>query len=257
MLSGIGPTNHLQELGIPVVKDLPGVGQNLRDHPKVYVTWRVNEAYSGPPGPARGGFSLRFTAPDSQLRNDLSIGMSAFVTERIGGDEYPVGDAETNLPDTNRIEMMIALLLPLSSGEMRLASADPNTQPILDYNYLSQPADLERLRWGVRTALMLSQTAELSPLFGERLSPTDADLESDQALDQWLMREAITYSHICGTCKMGPDSDPLAVVDQVGLVYGLDGLRVVDASIMPNLVRAPINPTVLAIGERSSDLMRR
>ncbi len=257
MLSGVGPENHLQELGIPVVRDLPGVGQNLRDHPKVYVTWRVNEAYSGPPGPARGGFSLRFTAPDSQRRNDLSVGMSAFVTERIGGNEYPVGNADTNLPDTNRMEMMIALLLPLSSGEMRLASADPNAQPILDYNYLSEPADLERLRWGVRTALMLSQTAELSPLFGERLSPTDADLESDRTLDQWLMREAITYSHICGTCKMGPDSDPLAVVDQEGRLYGLEGLRVVDASIMPNLVRAPINPTVLAIGERISDLMRR
>ena len=71
------------------------------------------------------------------------------------------------------------------------------------------------------------------------------------------MREAVTYSHICGTCKMGPASESMAVVDQEGSVYGLDGLRVVDASIMPDLVRAPINPTVLAIGERISDLMRR
>ena len=104
---------------------------------------------------------------------------------------------------------------------------------------------------------MLSKTADLSPLFGERLAPTDAELDSDEALNQWLMREAVTYSHICGICKMGPASDPMAVVDQEGNVYGLDGLRVVDASIMPTLVRAPINPTVLAIGERISDLMRR
>ena len=255
MLSGVGPASHLQEVGIPVVKDLPGVGQNLRDHPKVYLTWRVNEAYSGPPGPARGGFSLRFTAPDSQLRNDLSISMSAFVTERIGGDN-PGGYIKTNPPDTSRIEMMLALLLPRSSGEMRLVSDDPNAQPMLDYNYLSEPSDRERLRWGLRTALMLSKTAGLSPLFGERLAPTDSDLDSDEALDNWLMREAVTYSHICGTCKMGPASDPMAVVDQDGRVYGLDGLRVVDASIMPNLVRAPINPTVLAIGERISDLMQ-
>ena len=256
MLSGVGPEDHLKELGIPVVRDLPGVGQNLRDHPKVYVTWRVNEAYSGPPGPARGGFSLRFTAPDSQRRNDLSVSMSAFVTERISGNHPGVG-TETNLPDASRIEMMIALLLPLSSGELKLASAEPEVQPILDYNYLAEPSDLERLRWGVRTALMLSKTADLSPLFGERLVPSDADLDSDKALDNWLMREAVTYSHICGTCKMGPASEPMAVVDQEGRVYGLGGLRVVDASIMPDLVRAPINPTVLAIGERISDLMRR
>jgi choline dehydrogenase len=255
MLSGVGPEDHLRELGIPVVRDSPGVGQNLRDHPKVYLTWRVNEAYSGPAGPARGGFSLRFTAPDSQHRNDLSISMSAFVTERISGDDPGVG-AEAHLPDTSRIEMMIALLLPLSSGGMRLASAEPDVQPLLDYNYLAESRDRERLRWGVRTALMLSKTNDLSPLFGERLGPTDADLESDEALDRWLMREAVTYSHICGTCKMGPATDPMAVVDQEGSVYGLDGLRVVDASIMPNLVRAPINPTVLAIGERISDLMR-
>ena len=253
MLSGIGPKENLQDLGIPLVKDLPGVGQNLRDHPKVYVTWRVNEAYSGPTGPARGGLSLRFTAPDSQLRNDLSISMSAFVTQRIRGEE----DAETDFPDTSRVEMMIALLLPLSSGELRLASADPNVQPILDYNYLAEPMDRERLRWGVRTALMVSETAHVSPLLGERLAPANPDLDTDEALDNWLRRESVTYSPICGTCKMGPDSDPMAVVDQSGKVYGLDGLRVVDASIMPNLVRAPINPTVLAIGERVSDLMRR
>ena len=256
MLSGVGPEDQLRELGIPVVRNLPGVGQNLKDHPKVYLTWRVNEAYSGPPGPARGGFSLRFTAPDSQRRNDLSISMSAFVTERISGDD-PGVDAEKNLPDTSRIEMMIALLLPLSSGAFRLASPDPDVQPLLDYNYLAEPRDRERLRWGVRTALMLSKTDDLSSLFGDRLGPADADLDSDQALDKWLMREAVTYSHICGTCKMGPDSDPMAVVDQEGRVYGMDGLRVVDASIMPNLVRAPINPTVLAIGERICDLMRR
>ena len=118
-------------------------------------------------------------------------------------------------------------------------------------------ARMVELWWGVRTALMLSKTADLSSLFGEWLGPTDADWDSDQALDQWLMREAVTYSHTCGTCKMGPASDPMAVVDQEGSVDGLGGLRVVDASIMPDLVRAPINPTVLAIGERISDLMRR
>ena len=105
--------------------------------------------------------------------------------------------------------------------------------------------------------LSLAQSENLAPLLGERLAPTDADLASDDALDRWLMREATTFSHIAGTCKMGPPSDPMAVVDQYGKVYGLDGLRIADASIMPDLVRAPINPTVIMMGERLADLIQQ
>lgn len=85
--------------------------------------------------------------------------------------------------------------------------------------------------------------------------PTDTDQASDAALDEWLWREVTTHSHISGTCTMGPGSDATAVVDQYGKVHGLEGLRVVDASIMPTLVRAPINPTVLMIGERMAALI--
>ena len=92
---------------------------------------------------------------------------------------------------------------------------------------------------------------------GPLLEPADADLASDAALDAWLLRQVTTYSHISGTCKMGPGTDAMAVVDQYGKVHGLEGLRVVDASIMPNLVRAPINPTVLMMGERMAALMRQ
>ena len=93
-------------------------------------------------------------------------------------------------------------------------------------------------------------------MIGERIEPLDADLESDDALDRWMMREAHTFSHISCTCKMGPATDPMAVTDQYGNVHGMEGLRIVDASIMPDLVRAPINPTVLMIGERIADLIR-
>ena len=105
--------------------------------------------------------------------------------------------------------------------------------------------------------LSLAQHDDLSYLIGERLDPTDADLASDDALDNWLLREATTFSHIAGTCKMGADSDPMAVVDQYGKVHGIDGLRIVDASIMPDLVRAPINPTVIMMGERLADLIQQ
>jgi choline dehydrogenase len=256
MLSGVGPGEQLRGLGIPVVQDMPGVGQNLRDHPKVYLTWAIRDGYPTELRPARGGVVLRFTAPGSDWRNDVSINMGAFVTERIPWADIKALAQGGGYPDLRRIEMMVALLFPVGTGEIRLTSRDPQVQPFLDYNYLEHPVDRQRLRAGVRLALKLAQDDNLKEIIGPRLNPTDADLASDAALDEWLQREVTTYSHISGTCKMGPPSDAMAVVDQYGKVYGLDGLHVVDASIMPTLVRAPINPTVLMIGERIATFMR-
>ena len=255
MLSGIGPAAHLASLAIPVVLDLPGVGQNLRDHPKLYVTWRIKAGYPVEERPARGGVAFRFTSAGSHLRNDLGISMGAFVTPRLKPSAYSTSQGGGDLSD-RRVEMMAGLLLPVSSGELKLTSTDPKVQPYLDYNYLAEPFDRERLRQAVRLCLKLAEFPELAGVIGERFEPLDADLESAEALDRWMMREAHTYSHISCTCKMGPDSDPMAVTDQYGKVHGMEGLRIVDASIMPDLVRAPINPTVLMIGERIADVIR-
>jgi choline dehydrogenase-like flavoprotein len=238
-----------------VVQDMPGVGQNLRDHPKVYVTWEINKGYPVEARPARGGACLRCTAPGSDWPNDISINMGAFVTERV-----PWSDAMSRSQGSagaahRRIEMMVALLLPVSTGALRLLSPDPQAQPSLDYNYLADPFDRQRLRAGVRLALTLAEHDDLKELIGPLLEPAAADVASDATLDAWLLRQATTYSHISGTCKMGPGTDPMAVVDQYGKVHGLEGLRIVDASIMPNLVRAPINPTVVMMGERLAALM--
>ncbi len=257
MLSGVGPVGQLSGLGIPLVQDMPGVGQNLRDHPKVYVTWGIKEGYPVDERPARGGVLLRVTAPGSSWRNDLSINMGAFVTERLPWSEARRTNQAGARVAHRRIEMMVALLFPMGSGELRLLSHDPKAQPFLDYHYLADPFDRERLRAGVQLALQLAEHADLKEFIGLRLEPTDADLASDAALDEWLRRQVTTYSHISGTCKMGPGSDAMAVVDQYGKVHGLEGLRVVDASIMPTLVRAPINPTVLMLGERMAALIRQ
>jgi choline dehydrogenase len=257
MRSGVGPAGHLSRLGIVVVQDMPGVGQTLRDHPKLYVTWDIKEGYPADVRPARGGVLLRFTAPGSGWRNDMSINMGAFVTERIPwSDVSGIGRGGERLAH-RRIEMMIALLLPMGSGKLTLVSPDPQDQPFLDYNYLTDPFDRQRLRDGVRLALKLAEHPNLKEIIGPRLDPTDIHLASDAALDEWLLRQVTTYSHISGTCKMGPGSDAMAVVDQYGKVHGLHGLRVVDASIMPTLVRAPINPTVLMMGERIAALIRQ
>ena len=101
----------------------------------------------------------------------------------------------------------------------------------------------------------MAENDDLKPLIGEKMEPDDKDLASDEALDDWMMRSATTYSHISGTCKMGPSSDPTAVVDQLGNVRGIENLMVIDASIMPDLVRAAINPTVLMMAERLSDVI--
>ena len=110
----------------------------------------------------------------------------------------------------------------------------------------------------MRLALELAQHGEMQEVSSATVwKPSDQDLVSEEALDAWMMREAVTFSHISGTCRMGPSLDPTSVVDQHGRVHGLEGLRVVDASIMPDLVSAPINPAVLMMGERIADLIRR
>ena len=232
------------------------MGQNLKDHPKLHVTWRIRDGYSKGDAPARGGATLRFTAPGSEYRNDLSIGMAAFVTPRVKTLKVPkYGEVDASGPDL--VDMMVALLRPASSGELKLRSTDPYVESWLHYNYLSEPFDRERLRHGVQQELQLSRHEGLRDLLGDRLEPDDSNLVSDEALDAWILREAVTFPHISGTCKMGPSSNPMAVVDQYRRVCGLEDLRVADASTMPNLVRAPINSAVLRLGERIADLVRQ
>ena len=249
MLSGVGPADQLEGLGIPVVKDAPGVGQNLRDHPSVWVTWRTKQGFPLDGLAPRGQLMLHYTASGSQLRNDVKISMQNFASERVdrGGDRMvPLG-----------IRMSIVLDLALGSGELRLTSTDPNDQPFLNYNYLQEPFDRQRLREAVRLALKLADHESFKDIIEERIEPKDSDLESDDTMDEWMMGDASTGQHISCTCKMGPASDPMAVVDQYGRVHGLEGLRVVDASIMPDCIRANTNVTTMMIGERIADFIRR
>ena len=247
MLSGVGPADHLAGFGIPLVADLPGVGQNLRDHPLVHVTWRTREGFPLDGMAPRMQLCLRYTAGGSHLRNDIKVSMASYATERLnrGGDRMaPLG-----------IRMTGGIQLAAGAGELRLTSADPTVQPSLDYHYLEDPFDRERLREAVRLCVRLGEHESFRDMIAERLEPSDADLSSEEALDAWLMREVTTSQHISCTCKMGPSSDPMAVVDQYGRVHGLEALRVVDASIMPDCIRANTNVTTMMIGERIADFM--
>jgi choline dehydrogenase-like flavoprotein len=249
LLSGVGPAQQLTRLGIPVVADLSGVGKNLRDHPLVWVTWRTRPDFPLDGKAPRMQVCLRYTAEGSHLRNDMKISMQSFATERInrGGQRM----------DALGIRMTAGIQLALGQGELSLTSADPRVQPFLDYRYLEEPFDRQRLREAIRLCVKMAEHQSFHDIIAERVEPTDADLASDEALDAWLRHEVTTSQHISCTCKMGPASDPMAVVDQFGRVHGLDNLRVVDASIMPDCIRANTNVTTMMIGERIADFIRQ
>ncbi len=246
MLSGIGPAAHLAEHGIPVVKDLPGVGENLRDHPQVQLTWRTKPGFEQDPIAPRIQCALQYTAEGSKLRNDMFIHpMSFAVTSGI----YTVSSSEEP-----GVGMIIALYLAKGAGTIRLKSSDPADQPEIDLNYLVEDFDRSRFREAVRLCQKLGEDEAFGDIVDELISPTPEELRSDDALDSWLRRSVRTSHHVSGTCKMGPVYDRMAVVDPQLRVHGIEGLRVADASIMPDCIRANTNVTVIALAEKAADM---
>ena len=248
MLSGVGPADHLGEHGIATVIDSPGVGQNLADHPIVIVLWATKPEVDLVPFAANHQIIVRYTAEGSPLKSDMMIYPTA------GAGREHMGGVHGELVG---ISATVCLNLALSKGELRLRSNDYRDYPLLDYNLLDHEEDLRRTREGVRLLVGMEDHPAIAPIIDKRLDPEDSDLESDEALDVWMKRAVGTGQHISCTAKMGPSTDPMAVVDQYGKVYGAEGLRVVDASIMPECVRANINFTVLVIGERVADFIRQ
>jgi choline dehydrogenase len=245
LLSGVGPAEHLQEMGIAVHHELPGVGQNLRDHPNVRIPVRVKADFPLDPEAPRTQLALRYTAAGSKDRNDMQILQSSFSSP-MGGDPLQ-GEG---------IRFTCIIELAMGAGELKLASTDPQVQPHLNFRYLEDAWDRERLREGVRLCLKLLEHRSYRDIIEECIAPTPQDLESDESLDRWLRRNVTTTQHISGTCKMGPDSDPMAVVDQYCRVRGLEGIRVVDVSVLPDCIRANTNATTIMIAERVADWMK-
>ena len=249
MLSGVGPTDHLKEHGIKTIIDSPGVGQNLADHPLLSILWATKPEIELERFVPNAQLLVRYTAEGSSLDNDMIVYLSAASgtgRNRGGGHGEVVG-----------LGAGLGLNLALSKGELRLRSNDYRDHPYLDYNLLDHEEDLRRYRDGVRLIVSLEEHPAMAAMIEGRVYPEDSDLESDDALDLWMKRWVGTGHHISCTAKMGPSSDPMTVVDQYGKVYGAEGLRVVDASIMPECVRANINVTVLMIGERIADFIKQ
>ena len=239
LLSGIGPADELATLGIASIADLPGVGKNLRNHPLAAVSWHVSDRYRSPEElPIPWQVQLRCTAPGSRDRLDACLGV-AVLTKRTPGDP--------------RIGISTLLMHAASAGELRLASTDPDTQPAIDLGFLREAEDRARMRAMIGLALELGASHALDDLRGPLAQPDAPDLASPEALDAWLGRNVLTSHHPSGTCRMGSASDPLAVVDGAGRLHGVDGLRVIDASIMPDCPRVNINATTMMVADKIAD----
>ena len=255
MLSGVGPKDHLEEMGVPVVQDLPGVGQSLWNHMSVHINYKVRDGVELPVDLDAPHYRLIFTAPDSETDNDMVLSTVNVVDEReerVAGvrTSYRTGE----VPADRSARISCTLGVPRGSGYVRLGSADPSVQPSFNYRYLQHPEDLRRVREGIRFGARLLESEAYRGVVDHRITPTDETLADDDALNLWMRQTVGTARHVSGTCRMGPDSDSMTVVDQYCRVKGLQGIWVADASVVPQLLRGGgMHPTVIMIGERVVD----
>ena len=267
MLSGIGPADDLHAHGIYVIADNPAVGANLADHPAVPVLWSTPAVKglwesTGNAGIARWRLSHR----GPLTSNIAEAGGFARSDPRLPAPDLqwhvlPVAFKEQGLTDTARRAMtvLVTLVDVASRGRIRLASRDPRHRPLIDPGYLSDVRDLGALAIGVRMARDFGTAAPLSKICAAELAPGDS-VHTDHEMRDYIRGSVVTIYHPGGTCAMGGDSRAAAsrqksVVDPLLRVHGVDGLRVVDASVMPALPRGGAIAPVIAIAERAADLI--
>lgn len=269
LLSGIGPAKDLQAVGIPVVHDLPGVGENLQDHidhVQSYISASDSQTFglslNGAIKMAKGVFEWRKQRTGMITSSIAEAG--AFVrssTEVQAPDLQLVfvvalaDDHGRKMHTRHGFSCHVEVLRPYSRGTVKLASADPRVPPKIDPNFLADPRDLELLVKGVQLQMDILQSSPLQPWRGKMLYPVQRDDTAGIIAD--IRARADTQYHPTSTCKMGPASDALAVVDAQLRVHGLEGLRVVDASIMPTVTGGNTNAPTIMIAEKAADMIRQ
>lgn len=253
MRSGIGPAAALTALGIAVQQDLPAVGQHLMDHPILRASIALKPEFRARGADARHTNCCLTYSSGLAGGGERDMIMIAYNHRTLGEEGQPAGLGAIG----------VALYDAFSRGELRLTSADPEAQPVVDENMLADPRDRLRLRDGVRRLAKLTALAPLSGIasgieFGESgLTMPEAAALEDDALDAIMLREAGDIQHAAGTCKMTAHEDPRGVVDPELNVRGVTGLRVADASIMPTDCRANLHFTCVMIGENLARRMRK
>lgn len=269
-LSGIGPAEHLQALGLPVAHSLAGVGAHLKDHFSVRVVGRVRRGSALTINelarvPRLWGQAARWLAgKPSILALSPSLvhffwhsGLGDGVRPDLQGVFTPASYREGYVGQLDTYPGMTCGVWahrPRSEGEVRLRSNDPWADPLIRPNYLSHEEDLRVLTAGVRLARGLLRTQALAPFFETEAMP-GADVQSDEDILAYIRRYGVSSYHLCGTARMGPAADAGAVVDAQLRVHGLQGLRVADSSVMPAIPSANICAATMMIGEKAADLI--
>lgn len=233
MRSGIGPSRHLSELGIATRADLP-VGERLKDHPFFYNVYAL-KSDDNAMRPAAG--SLIWLPSQSSEHGDLDLHITG--THYIDPKVSPTGGA---------IVLACAVTLPKSVGTLRLASRDPRAAPHIQYNFFDDPNDLDRMVEAVQLSRRIGHAAPFSDLVDHEMAPGPG--VDDKALRANIRANVAAYQHPTSTVAMGADADPTAVVDPWGKVRGVEALRVVDASILPDIPSVATNVTTVMVAER-------
>ena len=269
MLSGLGPAAHLREHGIEVVQDLPGVGENLNDHFGIdivaeltghqsldkynklhWMAWAGAQYYLFRSGPVTSnvveGGAFWYADPSQQVP-DLQFHFLAGAGAEAGVPSVPKGSSGITLNSYT--------LRPKSRGTVRLRSSRPEDLPVVDPNFLSHPDDLKTSVEGVKISREIFEQKSLQKHIREIRFP-DETVKTQEDFEAYARQYGRTSYHPTCTCKMGAESDPMAVVDPKLRVRGVDGLRICDSSVMPSLVGSNTNAPTIMIGEKAADLVR-
>lgn len=266
MLSGIGPAAHLQEAGIEVILDQSQLGANLQDHLEAHIQVETDAPVSlnrelAPHRMIRAGIQWllfkRGVAAVNQchvgafLRSDRSV-----THPNLQIHFFPVYFDHDWVPSTHThgYRLGVGPMRPTSRGSVRLDPGNPRGMPLIDPNYLATEEDRRDMRAGIRMGRWILEQDALRP-YHKREDVPGVDVRTDAQLDAFIRRDATSAYHPCGTCRMGADNDPRAVVTPELRLKGLDGLRIVDASVIPRLPSANINAPVLMIAEKAADLI--
>ena len=264
MLSGIGPAKHLAEHGIPVIADRAGVGANLQDHLEIYVQFAATKPVSLAPywslwGKALVGAQWLLTRKGLGASNNFEA--CGFIRSRAGiaypDIQYhflPIAvryDGKT-AANGHGFQAHVGPMRSKSRGSVSLRSADPKDAPRILFNYMSHPDDWEEFRTAIRLTREIFATKPMAGFVDHEIQP-GAKAQSDAALDAVIREHAESAYHPCGTARMGRADDPWAVVDAQTRVIGVEGLRLADSSIFPQIPNGNLNAPSIMVGEKAAD----
>ncbi|PLR43375.1 choline dehydrogenase [Chimaeribacter arupi] len=263
--SGVGPAALLNSLDIPVVHDLPGVGENLQDHLEMYLQYSCTQPVSLYPAlqmhnQPKIGAEWLFKGTGVGASNQFEAGGFIRSREEFAWPniQYHFLPVAINYNGSNAVkehgfQAHVGSMRSPSRGRVQVKSKDPRQHPSILFNYMSSEQDWQEFRDAIRITREIMAQPALDPYRGREISPGE-HVQSDEELDAFIREHAETAFHPCGSCKMG--TDEMAVVDGEGRVHGMSGLRVIDASIMPQIITGNLNATTIMIAEKMADAIR-